>query len=85
MLVLKMQCVRLLGRITNISVLRKEAVLQRKLFTMEGSVKGNRVPCSTAGDMEQDKVMELNDFNMEGTYEYTENIWVQPKRGCPPV
>jgi hypothetical protein len=72
MLVLKMQCVRLLGRITNISVLREEAVLHRKVFTMEGSVKGNGVPCSTARDMEQDEVMRSKDFNADVSSEYIE-------------
>ena len=85
MLVLKMQCVRLLGRITNISVLREKAVLHRTIFTMEGSGKGNIVPCSTARDMEQDTVMKLRDFNVVGTCEYTEHIWVQPNRGGPPA
>jgi len=64
-LVLKMQRVRLLGRIGNISLSGEKSVLRRKVFTMEGPGKGNAVPCIIAGDREQDEVMKLKDFNMD--------------------
>jgi hypothetical protein len=65
-----MQCLRLFGRAVTISVLREKAVLQRKLFTAEGSGNGNGVLWSTAGDREQDKVMKLKDFNKDSSCEY---------------
>jgi hypothetical protein len=70
MVVSKMQCLRLFGRAVNISVLREQAVLQRKLFTTEGSGNGNEMLCSTAGDREQDKVMKLKDLNADSSCEY---------------
>jgi hypothetical protein len=72
MLVLKMQRVRLLRRIEYTSVLGDKAVLQRKLFTSEGSGKGNGVLCSTTDDREQDEVMKLKDFNADSSCEYIE-------------
>jgi hypothetical protein len=71
-LVLKMQRVSLLGRIVNISLLGETAVLRRNVFTMEGHVKGNGNPCSSVGDREQDEVMNLKDFNMDGGCQYIE-------------
>jgi len=53
-----MQRVRLLGRIGNISVLGKNSVLRRKVFTMDGYGKGNGVPCIAGGDREQEEVMK---------------------------
>jgi hypothetical protein len=33
---------------------------------MKGPGKGNGVPCITVGDWEQDEVMKLKNFNMDG-------------------
>jgi len=68
-LILKMQRVRLLGRI---SLLGEKTVLRRKLFTMEGHGKGNGVPCIAVGDREQDEVMKLKDFSTDGGCHYIE-------------
>jgi hypothetical protein len=67
---LTMQRVSLLGRIVNISVLGKKAVLRRNVFTMEGPGKGNGVPCITVGDREHDEVTKLKDFNMDRGCQY---------------
>ena len=71
-LVLKMQRVRLLGRIGNISLLEEKAVLRRKVLTMEGPGKGNGIPCITVGDREHDEVRKLKDFNMDVGCQYIE-------------
>jgi hypothetical protein len=71
-LVLKMQRATLLRRIQYISLLGNKAVLQRKLFTSEGSGKGNGVPCSTTDDKALDEVMKLKDFNAVDRCEYIE-------------
>jgi hypothetical protein len=39
---------------------------------MEGNGKGNGIPCSSVGDREQDEVMNLKDFNMDGGCQYIE-------------
>jgi hypothetical protein len=65
-----MQRVSLLRHTVNISVLGKKTVLRRKVFTMEGPGKANGVPCIGAGDREQDEVMKLKDFNMDGVCQY---------------
>jgi hypothetical protein len=70
--VLKMQRVRLLVRIVNISFFGKEAVLRRNVFTMEGPGKGKGVPCIKVGDREHDEVKKLKDFNMDGGCQYIE-------------
>jgi len=62
----------LLGRNGNISVLRQKTVLRRNIFTMEEHVKGNGVPSLTLGDREQEEVMKLKDFIMNGGCQYTE-------------
>jgi len=67
-----MQRVRLLGRIGNISLLGKKSVLRRNVFTIEGPGKGNGVPLITVGDREQEEVMKLKDFNMNGGCQYIE-------------
>jgi len=59
MLVSKMQRVRLLGRIGNISLLGERLVPRRNVFTMEEPKKGNGVHRLTAGDREQEEVMKL--------------------------
>jgi len=71
-LVLKMHRVRLLGRIVNISLLGKKALLRRNVFTMEGHGKGKGVLCITGGDREQDEVMKLKDFIMDVGCQYIE-------------
>jgi len=65
-----MQRVSLLGRTGNISVLGEKAVLRRNVFTMEGHGKGKGVPYTTAGYREQDEVMKLKDFIMNGGCQY---------------
>jgi len=65
-LVLKIQRVSLLERIGNISLLGESSVLRRNVFTVEGPGKGNGVPCITVGDREQDEVMKLKYFIMDG-------------------
>jgi len=67
-----MQRVRLLGRIGNISLLEEMAFLRRKVFTMDGPWKGNGVPCIAVGDREQEEVMKLKDFIMDGGCQYIE-------------
>jgi hypothetical protein len=64
-----MQRVNLLGRTVNISLLGGKAVLRRNIFMMEGLVRGNGIPCSSVGDREQEGVMKLKDFNMDGGYQ----------------
>jgi len=66
MVVLKIQRVSLLGRIANISLFGKKAVLRGNVFTMEGPGKENEVPCFTVGDGEHDEVTKLKDFSMGG-------------------
>jgi hypothetical protein len=39
---------------------------------MEGRGKGNGIPCSSVGDMEQVEVTKLKDFNMDGGSQYME-------------
>jgi len=72
MLVLKMQRVKLLGRIGNISLLGERSVLRRKVFTMDGHGKGNGVPCIIGGDREQEEVKKLKYFIMDGGCQYIE-------------
>jgi len=72
MLVLKMQRVRLLGRIGNISLLGERSVLRRKIFTMEEPGKGNGVPRTTLGDREQEEVMKFKYFIMDCGCQYIE-------------
>jgi hypothetical protein len=67
-----MQRVILLGRIANISLLGEKAVLRRKVFTMEGSGKGNGIPSIKVGDREHDEVRKLKDFNMDVGCQYIE-------------
>ena len=71
-LVLKMQRVRLLGRIVNISLLVEKAFLRRNVFTIEGPGKGNGVPSITVSDREHDEVRKLKDFNMDVGCQYIE-------------
>jgi len=72
MVVLKIQCVSLLGRIVNISLFGKKAVLRGNVFTIEGPGKGNGVPCFTLEDREHDEVTKLKDSNMDGGCQYIE-------------
>jgi hypothetical protein len=39
---------------------------------MEEHGKGNGVPCLTLGDRDQEEVMKLRDFIMDGGCQYTE-------------
>jgi hypothetical protein len=39
---------------------------------MEGLVGGNGIPCSSVGDREQEEVMKLKNFNMDGGCQYIE-------------
>jgi hypothetical protein len=39
---------------------------------MVGLVRGNGIPCSSVGDREQEEVMELKNFNMDGGRQYIE-------------
>jgi hypothetical protein len=64
--VLKIQRVSFLGRIVNISLFGKKAVLRRNVFTMEGPGKENGVPCFKLGDGEYDEVTKLKDFYLDG-------------------
>jgi hypothetical protein len=63
--VLKIQRVIFLGRIVNISLFRKKAVLRGNVFTMEGPGKENRVPCFKLCDWEHDEVKKLKEFSLD--------------------
>jgi hypothetical protein len=52
--------------------MREKTVLRRNVFTMEGHGKGNGVPCTIIGDREQEEVMKLKYFNMDGCCQYIE-------------
>jgi hypothetical protein len=67
-----MQRVSLLGRTVNTSLLGVKAVLRRNLFTTEGHWKGNEDPGSLVWEREQEKVMKLKYFNMDGGCQYIE-------------
>jgi hypothetical protein len=67
-----MQCVRLLRRTVNISLLGGKAVLRRNVFTMEGPGKGNGNHCITVGDRKQEEVRILKNFNTDVSYQHTE-------------
>jgi hypothetical protein len=68
-----MQRVRLIGRTGDISLLGEKAFLRRNVFKMEGHGKRNGVPCITAGDSEQEEVMKLEYFVMNGGCQYIES------------
>jgi hypothetical protein len=53
-------------------LLEQKSVLRRKVFTMEGPGKGNRVPSITVGDSEQEEVMKLKYFNIDDGCQYNE-------------
>jgi hypothetical protein len=70
--VLYMQCASFLRGTANISLLGVRAVLRRNIFTIEGHGKGNEDPCSSVCEREQEEVMKLKDFNMDGGCQYIE-------------
>jgi hypothetical protein len=49
-----------------------KAVLRRNIFTMEGDGKGNGDTCSQVWERQQEEVMKLKDFNMDGGCQYIE-------------
>jgi hypothetical protein len=63
----------LFGRMENICVLREKAILQRKLFTVSGSGKGNGVAFSDTCIKKEDEVMDLYDFYMTSSCKYIES------------
>jgi hypothetical protein len=69
---LNMRRVSVLGRTVNISFFGVKALLRRKLFTTEGYKKGNGDPCSPVREREQEEVMKLKYFTMDGGCQYIE-------------
>jgi len=61
---------QVVGTIGNISLLGEWSVLQRNVFTMEEPEKGNGDPRFRVGDREQEEVMKLKDFIMNGGCQY---------------
>jgi hypothetical protein len=59
----------------NICVLREKAVVQRKLFTVAGSGKGNRVTFSETCIKKEDEVMDLYDFYKASSWQKTDERW----------
>jgi len=76
-----MHRVSFLGRTVNISLLGEKTVLRRNVFKTEGRRKGNGVPYSSVGDREQEEVMKLNDFNMDGGCQYIESTVAGFRKG----
>jgi hypothetical protein len=68
--VLNMQRVSLLVRTVNTPFLQVMAILRRNVFMTEGHGKRDGDPGSSVWEKEQEEVMKLKDFNMDGGCQY---------------